>query len=184
MPEFSITWFLDGLTHPIETPSHLILLVAFAVFFGQQGGAYFLRNLLLLPLAIVAGFIVNNYLSPQWNNELILLSLALLTSLLVVLRLNDQLPWVQWLTLILGLSSGFILALDSTPLMVPGLGDVTFYNWLLGAAVGIFVTVLFIALTGFALRNLLNGLILRVLGSWIATSALFVLTLFLSKGSL
>lgn len=184
MPEFSMTWFLDGLTHPIETPSHLILLVGLGVFFAQQENYHIPRKTLLFLLAILTGFVVNNNFSPQWNNELLLLGLALLTSLFIIVRLDYRLVWVQGVTLILVLSSGFTIALDSTPLMIPGLGDTTFYNWLFGAAIGIFATVLLIASISFVLRNVLNGIILRVLGSWIATSAIFVLTLLLAKGNL
>jgi len=184
MIEFSSTWFLDGLTHPLETPSHLILLVGLAVLLGQQGNAYLIRNLLLFSASIIAGFVINNYFSLSINNELILLVLALLVSLLVILRLDYRVAWVQFVVLILGIASGTILGLDSSPIIIPGLGANTFYNWLFGAAIGISTTVLIIALVSFLLRNLLQGIVLRVIGSWIATSALFVLTLFLTNTSL
>ena len=184
MIEFSTTWFLDGLTHPLETPSHLILLVGLAVLLGQQGSAYLIRNVVVFSSAIIAGFVINNYFSPNTNNELILLVLALLVSLLVILRLDYRVRWVQFIVLILSIASGIILGLDSSPIMIPGLGESTFYNWLFGAFIGISVTVLIIALISFLLRNLLQGVVLRVLGSWIATSALFVLTLLLTKTTL
>ncbi len=184
MIEFSITWFLDGFTHPLETPAHLILLVGLAVLLGQQGGAYLLRNLVLLSSAIIAGFVINSYFSPRINNELILLILALVVSLLIILRLDYKIGWVQYTVTTLSLASGIVLGLDSSPIMIPGLGANTFYNWLFGAAIGISVAVLIIAVISFFLRNLLQGVVLRVLGSWIATSALFVLTLLLTKTTL
>ena len=184
MIEFSTTWFLDGFTHPLETPSHLILLVGLAVLLGQQGGAYLIRNLVVFSSTIIVGFVVNNYLSPNTNNELILLVLALLVSLLIILRLDYRASWVQFIVVIFSIISGTILGLDSSPIMIPGLAVNTFYNWLFGAAIGISITVLIIALLSFLLRNLLQGVVLRVLGSWIATSALFVLTLLLTKTTL
>jgi hypothetical protein len=72
---------------------------------------------------------------------------------------------------------GMMLGIDSSPIVIPGLGADTFYNWLFGAAIGLFITVIVIAVISLLLRHLLQGIILRVLGSWIATSALFVLTL-------
>ncbi len=184
MIEFSSTWFLDGFLHPLETPSHLILLIGIAVLLGQQGGVNLVRNFLLLSFSIIAGFVVNHYLSPNTNNELILLVLALLVSLLIVLRLEYKLAWVQWLVAVLAVISGLILGLDSSPIIIPGLGANTFYNWLFGAAVSIIAAVITIALISFMIRNILQGVILRVIGSWIATSALFVLTLLLTKTTL
>lgn len=174
---FSSTWFLDGFLHPLETPSHLILLVGVGVLFGQQAGAYFARNLLLFCGSVLLGFVMNNYLSLKWNNELILLTLSLLVSLLVVVRLNSLLLWVKILILFFSISCGVMLGIDSSPIVIPGLGANTFYNWLFGAAVGIFMSTLIISSISALLRHVLQGIILRVLGSWIATSALFVLTL-------
>ncbi|MCK5918020.1 MAG: HupE/UreJ family protein [Cocleimonas sp.] len=178
---FSSTWFLDGFTHPLETPSHLILLVALGVLIGQQSSAYLIRNLLLFCASVFVGFIINNYLSLRWNNELILLSIALLVSLLIVLRLDYRQQGVQIMTLLLSISSGIMLGIDSSPIVIPGLGANTFYNWLFGAAIGIILAVIIIASISALLRNVLEGIILRVLGSWIATSALFVLTLLMVK---
>ncbi len=181
MITFSSTWFLDGFTHPLETPSHLILLVGLGVLIGQQSGAYFIRNLLLFCTSVIVGFVINNYLSLRYNNELILLVIALLVSLLVVLRLDYRQLWMQLITLLLCISSGIMLGIDSSPVIIPGLGANTFYNWLLGAAIGIYLAIIVIASISAALRTVFQGIILRVLGSWIATSALFVLTLLMVK---
>lgn len=183
MIAFSSTWFLDGFTHPLETPSHLILLVGLGVLLGQQSGAYFIRNLLLFCVAVIAGFTINNYLSLRWNNELILLVIALLVSLSVVLRLDYRPLWVQLITLLLCIASGIMLGIDSSPIVIPGLGANTFYNWLLGAAMGVYLATIVIASMSALFRTLFQGIILRVLGSWIATSALFVLTLLMVKPS-
>jgi len=177
MTGFSSTWFLEGFLHPLETPSHLILLVALGVLLGQQASAHFFRNLLLFSVAVIVGFIINNTFSLRWNNELILLFLALFISLLTTLRLDYRLWWVQATTPLLGISCGLILGLDSSPVVIPGLGADTFYNWLLGASIGIYASIIIIAVISLLLRHLFQGIILRVLSSWIATSALFVLTL-------
>ncbi len=183
MISFSTTWFLEGFLHPLETPSHLILLVALGVLFGQQAGRYFIPKLLLFFASVIMGFLINNYFSLSWNNELILLLLALLVSLLVILRLDRHLLWMQWAVSLLSVGGGFMLGLDSSPVIIPGLGADTFYNWLLGAAIGIYSAVIVIAFINLLLRDFFRGIILRVLGSWIATSALFVLTLLIAKGN-
>jgi urease accessory protein len=174
---FSSTWFLEGFLYPLETPSHLILLIGLGVLFGQQVSTHFIRNLLFFCGSVLIGFVINNGLSLRWNNELILLTLSLLVSLLVVVRLNASLLWVKILVLFFSISCGIMLGIDSSPIVIPGLGANTFYNWLFGAAVGIFISTFIIASISALLRNVFQGIILRVLGSWIATSALFVLTL-------
>ncbi|MCK5902831.1 MAG: HupE/UreJ family protein [Cocleimonas sp.] len=183
MIEFSITWFLDGFTHPLETPSHLMLLLGLALFIGQQGKSYFIPHIALFSIAVVVGFIINHYFAPRWNNELILLSLALFTSLLVIFRFDEQSRIIQTIVACLSIASGILLGLDSSPIIIPGLSAATFYNWLLGAALALNLTLLIIAIISFLIRNLFQGIILRVLSSWIATSALFVLTLFLSNAN-
>jgi urease accessory protein len=181
MINFSSTWFVEGFLHPLETPSHLILLVALGVLLGQQASAHFIRNLLLFCGAVMAGFTLNNYFSLRWNNELILLLLALSVSLLAILRLDCRLLWVLFIIPFVGISCGLMLGLDSSPIVIPGLGADTFYNWLLGAAIGIYSAVMLTAVISLLLRDLFQGIILRVLASWIATSALFVLTLLMVK---
>lgn len=181
MIDFSAIWFIEGFLHPLETPSHLILLVALGVLLGQQGNSHFIRNLLLFCGVVMAGFTINNYFPLRWNNELILLFLALFVSLLTILRLNDRLLWVQFIIPLISISCGLILGLDSSPIVIPGLGADTFYNWLFGAAIGMYSAIILIALISLLLRDLFQGIILRVLGSWIATSALFVLTLLMVK---
>ncbi|MCK5813341.1 MAG: hypothetical protein KAH03_03745 [Cocleimonas sp.] len=183
MLEFSLTWFLEGFLHPLETPSHLILLVALGVLLGQHASAHFIRNILLFCVAVITGFTINNYFPLRWNNELILLFLALFVSLLTILRLNYRLLWVQFMIPLLSIACGFMLGLDSSPIVIPGLGADTFYNWLLGATIGIYSAVILIAVISLLLRDLFQGIILRVLGSWISTSSLFVLTLLMVKGN-
>ena len=181
---FSFAWFLEGFLHPLETPSHLILLVALGVLLGQQASAHLMRNIFLFCITVIAGFIINHTFSPQWNNELILLLLALFISLFTVLRLHYRLSWVQWTISLLSIGCGLMLGLDSSPIVIPGLGADTFYNWLLGASIGIYVAVIIMAIISLLLRDLFQGIILRVLASWIATIALFVLTLLMVNVSL
>ena len=173
MSWFTQTWFLQGIWHPLQTPSHLILILGLAFLLGQQKQ---LKNTLLLPFTVLAGFLLNHYSLLSWNTELILLILALICGLLLVLRL--KLPTVVTVTLLI--ISGIILGLDSSPIMIPGLGANSIYSWRIGAAITLILGVFLLALPAYFLNHYWNGITLRVAGSWIATSAIFVLTLMLA----
>lgn len=174
---FSSTWLMEGFWHPLQTPSQLILLVSLAVLLGQQ-------NKLTLPKIITAfvgflclGFVINHFYPLAWDVELLLLIVALGISLLVTLRLKLSV----FVLLPIILLSGLVLGLDSKPIMIPGFGNNIMYNWLVGVLVSMMSLGIMVGLTSYVLRNLGNGIVLRVIGSWIATSALFVLTLMLVK---
>ncbi len=156
--------------HPLQTPAHLILILGLAFLLGQQKQ---IKNLLLLPFAVLAGFVFNHYSLLSWNTELILLVTALICGLLLVLRLNLPKP----ITIILLIFCGIILGLDSSPVMIPGLGTNSIISWRLGAAITINIAIVVLSLFAYFLNHYWNGIILRVAGSWIATSAIFVLTL-------
>ena len=164
---------MQGIFHPLQTPSHLILILGLGLFLGQQKQ---LKSLLLLPFAVFAGFALNYYSLLDWNTELILLILALICGLLLLLRLN--LP--AFVSIVLMVFCGIILGLDSSPVMIPGLGANSIISWRLGAAITINIGIAVLALLAYFLSRYWNGIILRVAGSWIATSAIFVLTLMLA----
>lgn len=175
MSWFTQTWFMQGIWHPLQTPSHIILILGLAFLLGQQGK---IKSILILPFSILAGFLINHYALLNWNTELTLLILALICALLVVLRL--KLPTV--ITLSLLLICGVILGLDSSPVMIPGLGTNSIISWRIGDAITMLFGTGVLALLAHFLNKAWNGIILRVAGSWIATSAIFVLTLMISTG--
>ena len=182
MPGFSITWFLKGLMHPATTPSHIILLLGLGLLLGQQGKTHLGGKLLFFALSVMFGFMLSHFCADSLrvniafvNNELILLTLALITGLLSALKL--QLPAIM--TPLLLLVSGTILGLDSQPHVIPGL-QLNIYAWASGITLAIWGIVALLGLVSLLLKNILQGMILRVLGSWIAASAIFVLTLLLA----
>ncbi len=165
---------MQGIFHPLQTPSHLILILGLGFLLGQQSQ---LKALYLTPLAVVAGFALNHFNLLDWNTELILLVLALICGLLLILRL--KLPC--FITVVLLIISAVILGLDSSPVMIPGLGLNSVFSWRLGAGITLILGVTGLALPAYGLNRFWNGIILRVAGSWIATSAIFVLTLMLAS---
>lgn len=170
------TWFTQGFLHPLLTPSHIILLVSLAVLIGQQGNRLYYS--LLLLISGVVGVVLNQNLSLNLQIELILLALALIVSLLVVVKV--RLP--TFLLIVLIIISGIVIAFDSDPILIPGVGANSINNWLFGAVVSMTGVFVLIALIATFLRQFWEGIILRILGSWIATSAIFILTLSFSKG--
>ncbi len=167
---------MQGILHPLLTPAHLMLIFGLALLLGQQKQ---FKSIVLLPFAVLTGFIFNHYSLLSWNTELILLVLALICGLLLVLQLN--LP--KFITIIFLIFCGIILGLDSSPVMIPGLGINSIISWRLGAAITINIGIVVLSLFAYFLNHYWNGIILRVAGSWIATSAIFVLTLLLAGKS-
>ncbi len=181
MIPFSSSWFIKGLSHPAMTPSHIILILALGLLLGQQAKSGLPGRLVSLLVSLVIGLLFNQYLGDSvknlFNTELILLLLALTIGLLTLLKLTLN----NALLIPVALFAGIMLGLDSTPAMIPGLRSVSINSWLFGAGIGVFTLITIISLISLALHNVLKGLILRILASWIATSAIFVLTLMLAK---
>jgi len=170
---FTQTWFMQGVLHPLQTPSHIILILGLAFLIGQQSQ---FKALLLTPFTILTGFAVNHYTLLDWNTELILLILALTCGFLLLLRL--KLPVLVGLALLI--LSSFVLGLDSSPIMIPGLSINSILSWWIGAALTLILGIMILSMPAFYLSRYWNGIILRMAGSWIATSAIFVLTLMLA----
>lgn len=181
MTGFSTQWFMDGMLHSLQTPSHILLLLSLALLLGQQYKTHQIKEFIFLVLAVLVGILSNHYNVTQFtgilNNELILLVLALSIGLLTIMKL--ELPYFIIVSTVI--ISGFMLGLDSSPTIIPGVRSSSVNSWLIGATIGIVVSTALLSLIGSLLRKLLEGIVLRVIGSWIATSALFVLTLLLTK---
>lgn len=183
MFDFSSSWFQQGLLHPLQTPSHLILLLGIGLFLGQQVKtlSQLVKYLVLFIISVGIGFFLNQTQNINWNNELILLVLALSIGLLTLLRPHVSLNMTRLLLIPAVILSGFMLGLDTQPIVIPGMRSVNINSWLFGSASGIISLVLLLGLVSFALRRYFEGMILRIASSWIATSAIFVLTLLLVK---
>lgn len=136
--------------------------------------------MLLLPFAVFIGFLSNHYSLFDWNTELILLVAALICGLLLVLKIRVPIL----LSLALLVCSGFILGLDSSPIKIPGLGLNSVNSWRLGATVTMSLGLFLVTSFAYLVNPFWKGIILRIAGSWIATSAIFVLTLIIAKVSL
>jgi urease accessory protein len=168
-PPLGIGGFPGGLIHPLFVPVHAMAVVALGLLIAQQ--AAWTR---LVATSFVAGLaaglgVMTLGVVPTLMNEFVLGG-ALVAGLLAALAR----PMPETLGCILAVLLGFCIALDSPPeaislaeanLMLVGTG--------LGAAL--------LLIAAIAIASLLKGrwprIAARILGSWIAASAILVLVL-------
>jgi len=168
---------MQGLLHPLQTPSHLILIVSLSFLIGQIiKNQQLVKYILILFITAALGVFLNQniQLPKNYNMELILLTTALIVGLLIVIRFEQS--NTRLLGLIIALS-GIFLGYDSSPVIIPGLGSNSIYNWIAGAVFTVIISTSLLSISALLLRPYWDGIILRVIGSWVATSALFTLTL-------
>lgn len=166
-------FFLLGMGNPLQSPAQLLVLFGLGLLLGQQGMRHLRVGTVVFLMAVVAGLWLTRVDMPVWRNDVLLLVLAGVAGGLLALRLNLPL-W--WCALLAGVGGVFI-GLDSAPALIPGIKALKVYLVLAGTATSASLAVVLLALPGLALRTLLDGIILRVLGSWVTASALMVLAL-------
>jgi len=164
----------NGMLHPVLTPSHLLLLIATGMFFGQRGLKAAQSPLLAAIAAVVLGLIASAF-SPGPQVEVFILVCAALVGLLVALSPHVSLYWY----FIVGTVSGFCLGFDSAQETLSGKEYVIA---LFGSGVGIYFFSLYpISFAKFCNKKNWLRMGVRVIGSWIAASALLVLALEVSS---
>jgi len=169
-------FFLQGLYHPMMVPAQLIALFALALLIGQQGQRSLCRVPLGFVLALSLSLLATRYYTPSWNSELVLLPLAALTGLLVILKRE----WPLQLSMLLAILIATVVGLDSAVPMIPGLQARKIYASLAGSGLTITSLLVLVSIVSFFLRNILQGIALRVLGAWSTAGAILVLTLLLA----
>ncbi|PWQ94413.1 hypothetical protein [Leucothrix pacifica] len=174
-----VNFFAKGLMHPIVVPTQLISVFALGLLLGQQGWKHIRIVLPVFLVGIGAALIMTRYQSVSWNPEMILLPVAAVTGLLLTLKSQ----WHMALTLLTALVVALVIGMDSSVPMIPGLQTRKIYAHLAGTGISIFSLLVFITLISHALRNLVSGIILRVLGAWSAAGAVLVLTLLLANAA-
>ena len=162
--------FTDGLLNPILVPAHVLALVALGLFIGQRQG----RGLTLLIFAagLASGLVAIALAVGQTPaRNLLLAAAALLGVLVAAARVLP--PPIGWL---LAGIVGAVLALDSPPrALTIAEGNATLIGTALGAGA---ILAAVAALAAHAKQGWL-GLGIRILGSWMAASAIFVLAVLL-----
>lgn len=173
-------FFWQGLVHPWVMPSHLMLLIALGLLAGQQGAGYIKAVVPAFLLAAFCGVGLTLLLTLRLEFDVWLLVMALVSGTLLVLRLGLSV----WLLLVLAVVAAVVVGLDSAAPRIPGLRGMKVHALLAGTALSASLAVIISSLAGLALRNVLEGIPVRVLGAWITAGALLVLTLKLTGTAL
>jgi len=165
-----VTAFIGGLLHPLLVSAHVMAVLALALLLGQQAPGRRRQALFVYVAAVIAGLgAIALAVVPVLAGEALLM-LALLCGGLVALArpVPELLGWV------LAGGTGAALALDSPPAALSlSEANVT----LVGTAVGAALLLAVLAESAARLRRNWQRIGARILGSWIAASAVLVLAL-------
>jgi len=157
--------FVEGFLNPLLTPAHVLALVALALCVSQQkrrGAA-----LLVFALALAVGFLAIVLAVETTPARIVLLADA------AALGVMAAATWAPGpLVWLLAAVAGAALALDSPPQAVT---IAAAYATLAGTALGACAMLLVITTIAGHAKPGWQGLGLRILGSWIAASAMLVL---------
>lgn len=175
-----MNFFIEGVLHPLFMPAHLILLLALGLLAGQQGAAALKVTCAALFVSVALACASTLQWRLRIDLEVALLVCAMVVGVLVVLRL--ELP--RWLLVLLALLAGCLIGLDSAAPRIPGLRGHKVHVLLAGTVLSASAVTFICALLALMVRNLLEGVVIRVLGAWITAGAILVLTLNLVRDRL
>ncbi|MCG6937798.1 MAG: HupE/UreJ family protein [Gammaproteobacteria bacterium] len=169
--------FFNGFLHPVVVPAHLLLLIAVGLFFGQQKLKEIHMPLMVFLLSTMSGLVATT-VSRAYQVEDIILAGAAIVGLLIAIAHPIKLFWISTV----GAVAGFLLGFDS---MQDTLFGVQKYVGLFGSAVGIYCFSLYpMLIADYFKKKPWQKIGIRVIGSWIAASALLVLALSMSAARL
>lgn len=160
--------FYNGLLHPVWVAAHLLVLIVFGLFIGQQSDKLIRFMLLAFSMALVTGLCVVAF-DITFNAELTLFVASAILGILVALEYRLPLQVSLGLAIILG----FIIGLDSPQEELWGISK--FYA-LAGTCISASLCLGFFAGLAVLLKRPWQRILIRVLGSWGTASAVLVLT--------
>ena len=167
-PIEGIDGFYGGLLHPILVPAHALGILALGLFIGQQDSRHRRGAAAMFALALVLGLgAIVLAVGQTPAGEILLAAAAALGALVAIAR---PLPRpVGWLAAAV---TGAAIGLDSPPQVISmALATVTLIGTGLGACIALAIVVGVAA----CLRRHWQLLGVRILGSWIAASAVLAL---------
>ncbi|NNK13677.1 MAG: hypothetical protein HKP52_05520 [Desulfofustis sp.] len=166
----------NGLLHPVVVPAHLLLLAAAGLFLGKQGSRVVPPSFLLFCLFTLTGLVATIFFTGGIG-ERYLLGVAAVIGLLIAANL--RIPFI--LCFILAALTGFLLGFDSTQTVL--VGDAKFFS-LLGSGLGLCFLFLYpLAFADYFGDRNWQKIGVRIVGSWVAASAILVLALSLQPPS-
>ena len=163
-----MTPFVVGLLHPLLVPTHLMAVLALTLLIGQQNWGYGVPAIYAAAVLVGLGAIAMAYV-PTRAEQGLLASAASAGALVALAR-----PLPRAMGWLVAAASGLALALDSPPEAI-ALQDANLT--LLGTAISAIVVLVFLLLMISRLHRAWQGIGTRIVGSWIAASAILVLAL-------
>ena len=163
------TGFYGGLLHPLLVPTHAIAILSLGLLIGQQMPHWRWPMALAYAAGIGIGFAAMiSAFAPRFSAEALLAATTIVGALVALARA------VPWLTVcVLALAVGIALALDSSP---GGISvreaNVIIVGTFCGAVILLWVVLKVVAI----FRREWQKLGMRILGSWMAASAVLILT--------
>jgi len=173
MPIKGINDFYSGFLHPLFVPAHLLLLVSFGLFIGQKRLSSNPRILIVYISAIAIGLLFAWFSGDE--KEIYVLYVATLIGLLIVANLSVGLNLILFVSVLAGL----MLGMDSAQETLTGKNK---FASLFGSGVAIYFLALYpMTLAEYLQKKSWGKIGIRIIGSWVATSAILVLALSLKK---
>ncbi|BCE03398.1 HupE/UreJ family protein [Marinicellulosiphila megalodicopiae] len=170
----SMNSFFKGFLNPVLVPSLIILVIASAVYLGQQDQKDNFKILLSYLIATVIGAILSATIIPG-SYEILILFIASILGLLSALNLS--LKRIGYL--IIAIVTGALLGIESTPVDILAKDK---FSFLLASTLSLYLLFLsIITLSSLATKYEWQKISLRVIGSWIIAISLLVITLSFAK---
>ena len=165
-----VTGFYGGLLHPLFVPTHTLALVALGLLIGRQPARARTVAALMLAASLIGGFLAITRAIGETPAPDILLGTAAVCGLLVALAvpLPPIIPWIA------AAVTGAALALDSPPDVVDVREAIVM---MLGTGLGALLLPLAVVECTVAIKAMWLQIGIRVVGSWIAASAILGLAL-------
>lgn len=162
--------FLNGAVHPILIPAHLILLIGLGLLIGRQGSDSISKVLPVFMVLAIPGVMLSLWVEGGDYLALIILVFAFIFGVLVAL--GKTLP--LWSLIISAILTAMLIGMDSAQ---TAFTDEERYIALGGTVVGSSILLIYAAGLTEYLQKLWQGIPVRIIGSWLAASAIMVLTL-------
>lgn len=166
---------VGGLLHPLALPAHILALLGIGLLIGRQRERRLLFAAFVVGLA--AGLIALALAFATTSAANVLLAATALSALLVVL--GYPVPPLASVPLVA--IAGIALGLDSPP---EAISIAVAIGMLIGTGIGASLAVAIVAIGTGCLGRPWQQIGVRILGSWIAASAILVLALRFVRGPL
>jgi urease accessory protein len=159
--------FAEGLLNPVLVPAHALAMIALGLFIGRQPGRV---TLLVFAAALIGGLVALTFAVGATPARIVLLADAAIIGVLVAAA------WVPPRSISWLLAAVAGTALDSPPqALTIAEGNAT----LAGTALGAGAALVAVSLVAGCATHRWQQLGVRILGSWIAASAILVLAVLL-----